>query len=70
MGVIEGCLRKSIQWGLDVMFDGIHHVLRMSEKRANKEDGEIEVVSDPISDQSDQRKRGHNRDGQKGPSTQ
>ena len=44
-----------------------HFLLRMSEKRANKEDGESEVVSDPISDQSDQHKRGHDRDGQKDP---
>jgi len=48
---------------------GAHNLLRMSEKRANKEDGKIEVVSDLISDQSDQHKRGHDRDGQKGPST-
>jgi len=41
----------------------------MSEKRANKEYGESEVVSDPISNQSDQHDRGHDRDGQKDPST-
>lgn len=39
----------------------------MSEKRAKKECGESEVVSDRISDPRDQRNVGHDRDGQKDP---